>query len=446
MQRQKTVAKWLAVIVLLTVAVGSYILYDSFYTDLGDDHTATGGDGDATVTPPDDDAPEIPEYTTLPRAAESYRGLTVSHAGGEGADKAGAAVFFADKTVAFFSSDSLGYDCRGAGMYCAAFTDNKVTTVSRVSDSEDDEIPVAATLSAQGVLLVSRTAEGGGLHLFDASLRETASADIVPFDKAAFATDGTSTLLFYTDSRGLNAAVVSDGLTTEKSAYYLAGVVNEIYQVFFAGGVFVIVAHTATEGVTVITFEHNKGFNIQYGLKNHAFLQFAPIAGEDGIMFVLLTAAGDGLCLNTFDKSGSPTASAAIDNASSGAVLSDGTSLKVIAAGKVYTYCRHLDLVASASFSPVFDEMYFSVRASDGHLFGVREGNDFSVYALADSSSSPLLLISGEGAPDGDCFAALSGDSLRVVFSTGSDKDFFYGTFGDGDVFCLSVSTASSGV
>lgn len=446
MQRQKTVAKWLAVIVLLTVAVGSYILYDSFYTDLGDDHTATGGDNTGESNPPEDNTPQIPEYTTLPRPAESYRGLTVSHAGGEGADSAQTAVFFADKTAVFFSSDSLGYDCRGAGMYVAVFTDNEVTSVSRISDSEEEEVPVTSTLSSEGVLLLSRTPTGGGLHLFDVSARETASADIDAFGHAAFCSDGSSTHLFYTDSRGLNAAVVGSGLTLEKSAYYLAGGVEEIYQAFYTGTVFVIVARTAAEGVTIITFEQNKGFNIRYGLKNHTFMQFSPLAGEEGIMFVLLTATAGGLALNTFANDGEYVASATIDNASYGAVLSDGTSLRVLAAGKIYTYCRHLDLVAATSFAPSFDEVYFAVRAESGHIVGVREGNDFSVYALADSAASPLLMISGEGLPDGKCLTALSGDKLRLVFSSSSDKDFYYGAFGKGDVFSLTLSAAESGV
>lgn len=163
-------------------------------------------------------------------------------------------------------------------------------------------------------------------------------------------------------------------------------------------------------------------------------------------MFVLLTATAGGLALNTFANDGEYVASATIDNASYGAVLSDGTSLRVLAAGKIYTYCRHLDLVAATSFAPSFDEVYFAVRAESGHIVGVREGNDFSVYALADSAASPLLMISGEGLPDGKCLTALSGDKLRLVFSSSSDKDFYYGAFGKGDVFSLTLSAAESGV
>lgn len=444
MQRQKTVAKWLAVIVLLTVAVGSYILYDSFYTDLGDDHTATGGDGTGEELPPADETPQIPEYTVLPRPAESYRGLTVSHAGGEGDDLAQAAVFLADKTVVFFASDSLGRDCRGKGTYVATFRDNELTAVSRVSDSEEDEIPVAATLGAEGIILLSRTTEGGGLHLFNSALSETASADIPAFENAAFCTDGTDVNLFYTDARGLNVASVKSGLTLEKSAYYLSGKVGEIHRVFYAGGNFVIVADTATEGVTVITFSQNRGFNIQYGMKNRSFVQFAPLAGEDGIMFVLMTATGTGLSLDTFGGDGNYVTSAAIDGASSGAVLSDGTSLRVIAAGRIYTYCRHLDLVASAGFALSPDEVFFTVRAEGGHFVAAREGKDFSVYFLADDSAVPLLMISGEGAPSSACFFALAADSLRVVFSTSSDKDFYFGNFGKNDVYCLTVSASET--
>ena len=35
MQRQKTIAKWLVIILLCTVAVGAYIMYDALYVGEG---------------------------------------------------------------------------------------------------------------------------------------------------------------------------------------------------------------------------------------------------------------------------------------------------------------------------------------------------------------------------------------------------------------------------
>ena len=55
MQRQKTIAKWLVIILLVTVAVGAYIMYDALY--LGGD-TAEGGSTTETPSPTPDPVPD----------------------------------------------------------------------------------------------------------------------------------------------------------------------------------------------------------------------------------------------------------------------------------------------------------------------------------------------------------------------------------------------------
>ena len=74
MQKQKTLTKWLAIILLCSVAVCSYVLYDVLYLKKQEDQ-ATANDGQSTedILPDedisDDNTPEehIPYYTTLPR-------------------------------------------------------------------------------------------------------------------------------------------------------------------------------------------------------------------------------------------------------------------------------------------------------------------------------------------------------------------------------------------
>ena len=111
MQRQKTIAKWLVIILLVTVAVGAYIMYDALY--LGGD-TAEGGSTTETPSPTPDPVPEPepPYYTTLPRPVQNYGGIAVSHAGGEGDDVTLGTVFTAERVFLFFSSASIA-EARG---------------------------------------------------------------------------------------------------------------------------------------------------------------------------------------------------------------------------------------------------------------------------------------------------------------------------------------------
>ena len=131
MQRQKTIAKWLVIILLVTVAVGAYIMYDALY--LGGD-TAEGGSTTETPSPTPDPVPEPepPYYTTLPRPVQNYGGIAVSHAGGEGDDVTLGTVFTAERVFLFFSSASNEFDCRGAGTYLAVFSDDELLSVTRI--------------------------------------------------------------------------------------------------------------------------------------------------------------------------------------------------------------------------------------------------------------------------------------------------------------------------
>lgn len=119
MQRQKKIAKWLAIVLLFTMAVGAYIMYDALYVN-GDNGTAAGTDGvrqpDDQTPPPDgtpDAEPDPPYYTELPRAIQSFGATEVFNAGGEGDDSLAAAVFAGTTTLLFFNTDSEEYDCRG---------------------------------------------------------------------------------------------------------------------------------------------------------------------------------------------------------------------------------------------------------------------------------------------------------------------------------------------
>ncbi|MBR2057049.1 MAG: hypothetical protein IJ978_05255, partial [Clostridia bacterium] len=87
MQKQKTIAKWLAIILLAMVAVGSYILYDALYIKKVDNQATADDYVDENPNEDEEDTPvHVPYYTTLPRQPEKIDGVTVTHFGGEGVD------------------------------------------------------------------------------------------------------------------------------------------------------------------------------------------------------------------------------------------------------------------------------------------------------------------------------------------------------------------------
>ena len=61
MQKQKTIAKWLAIVVLCSVAVGSYLLYDALYVKKSNDQATAD---DVVDVPSVED--EVPDTNQTP--------------------------------------------------------------------------------------------------------------------------------------------------------------------------------------------------------------------------------------------------------------------------------------------------------------------------------------------------------------------------------------------
>ena len=136
MQKQKTLAKWLAIILLCSIAVGSYVLYDALYLDKDNNQaTAVGGSGNDGKT--DGEQTEgnehQPYYTVLPRKAEKIDGISVTHFGGESDDTLQGVIKYADKRFCVFSSNSVEFDMREKGLSVALVDDGveKVTHLTK---------------------------------------------------------------------------------------------------------------------------------------------------------------------------------------------------------------------------------------------------------------------------------------------------------------------------
>ena len=156
MQRQKTIAKWLVIILLCTVAVGAYIMYDALYVTKGSG--ADAGDAQPVLPPSSDEQPpHVPVFTELPRPTQNFAGMQVAHTGGEGDDILLDAVFTSEATYLFFSSSSAEYDCRGAGLYVAVWKDDALIAVTRFA--EKDSVFGGGKLTADGVAAGTRRAE-----------------------------------------------------------------------------------------------------------------------------------------------------------------------------------------------------------------------------------------------------------------------------------------------
>lgn len=437
MQRQKTVAKWLAIILLCTVAVGAYIMYDALYVD-GGGQASAGADGGGNETPVPDPEPDPPYYTTLPRVSQSYGGQKVAHAGGEGDDVFCETVFTAQSTLMFFSSDSLEFDCSGEGLYVAVFSDSQLNAVTRFADKGDI---VFSKFTADGTVVLTKHSDGNKLRLFDADGRQNGLADFPEFTTAAAYSAGTSTYIFYTDTQGLKCAVLSEGMQLEKSAFYLPETDHSVVETFpVAGGVLLFTA-TSEGNVAIVRFTQKQGFSIQKVYTNTELLQIVPLAGEEGTAYAMLGKTADGGVLTVLNAEGAQEASAALGSLDGAVIFSDGISVTLVRSGVTETYCRHLDLISSKPNSVNFGKVLYVRNSQDARLFAVSLVQSTEIYML-DGSDELKSLVSLPAQDVEKLTAAVRGGSVDIAFSTAYAQDVCYQNFGKSDCFLLSVNIA----
>ena len=432
MQRQKTIAKWLVIIVLVTVAVGAYIMYDALY--LGGE-TADGG---ANTVPPTSDPDVTPDedppfFTTLPRHSQTYAGITVAHAGGEGEEEVLGTVLTQNTVYLFFSSSSDEYDCRGAGVYVAVFEQNSLIAVTRFA--EKDCVFGGAKLTRDGVAAVVSEGGRGRLVVFDSAGKPKGETDIPAFSSAfPLVADGKLSL-FLTGSAGLSFVSVEEGLSPVVSPFRFP-TVCEVKEGFASGGSFTLAACDGTD-TFILTFSQKAGFRCTETYDKSVFLQIIPIAGEDGAAFAMLAKQSSGVLLSVLSADGEELAAAVREGSSSAAVFGDGVSITLVRPGLTETYCRHLDLISSTPTDLRAGEIVAARSDSENNILALVSDGVTTVYA-EDGYGNFIPLIDCAHA-EGKTTAEIVGGTLVLVLSTSSADGVFFENFGASDAYLVSL-------
>lgn len=435
MQRQKTIAKWLAIVLLCTVAVGAYIMYDALY--VGDGGQASAGGGTEGMPDPEPlPEPDPPYYTQLPRPAETVNGVSVRHAGGEKDDELQSTVFTADGALAFFRSGSYEFDCRGVGLYCAVFDGGGLSSVNKFSDGADSCV-LAAKRTAEGVTTVTSDSESGRIYVFGDDGTVKAETEF-PRCESVYIHTGAQTSVFYADGESLRRAVIDRALRVQNDSFVLYEKNCEIMQAAAVGDRFIMVAQCGSS-VKIISFAPEKGFEVLNSIDKAQFLQFVPVAGEDGVLFALLCGRADGLLLATFGADGAERDCVLLPDRYAGALFGDGTSLTLVCEGVTETYCRHLDKITSSNNILSFEKIYFARAYGGAYIFAADCGGMLTLCRASADGSAETVFTQQDTEPD-FVASAMTDGKLSLAFSSGSDENLCYQNFGERDVFLFSVA------
>lgn len=154
MHRQKTIAKWLAVILSLTIAVACYIALSAITDGKSNDNVAGANDNEypQNQTP----QPPSPVYSVLPRKCEIIGDKNIAHFGGEAEEKMLDAFVFANKNVMVVSCDSKQYDVSETGIYLAIFDKTSLEKVVKITDKSGSCLSRCQTRNGLAIFVRSR--------------------------------------------------------------------------------------------------------------------------------------------------------------------------------------------------------------------------------------------------------------------------------------------------
>ncbi len=359
MQRQKTIAKWLAVILLLTLAVASYVTLRAIFGGRTQDNVAgaqdntdtdgetpppSGGDvdgeiGEGDAPPTVEEPPHIPVYSEFPRSAVGVGEIDVINVGGESEDVLLDRITCFGKDILIFDSASKEYDVKESGLHLASISNGALEGTLFLAE---DEEYLDCTLSASGLLIVTRNEMQTLLRLVSRELKVTLKNTLPRYESYRLFTSGGVLRLYVANDEAVSVYTVSKTLSASRSSRTASLDEVTIKDIVPAGTRDMLFLQNES-GISVCTYCSNEGFILQSELLNCRFKQILPIVYDSKHGFALLASNDGGYCLTKLDIDGKQDVSTPIDGAKTAAIFKDGTNLMLLSDAKLYTFCSHLE-------------------------------------------------------------------------------------------------------
>ncbi len=439
MERQKTLAKWLAVILLLTLIVACYIALSAILGGKKTSDNVAGADsvGDQNGSKPAQDqnegneeipAPHIPVYSVYPRASETVNGLTVAHLGGEKDEEFLKSMVYQSRQLIFFGSASEEFDARGRGIYVAEIDDRSVLSCARLTDGEEEFVDCVRT--ADGLVTVTRNADETVFRLLDKDLSSKNASFCAAYSSYRLTSASGTTRMYAASDSEIDAYSLSSTPRAYKSSHSMK-VSNAKLCDSVATGTSDILFVQTSEGILILSYSTNTGFTQQNELLNREFVQVLPFSTDNEQTFVLVSVSNKGVHLDLLNKDGTSSyASFEIEGATSAAAIKNEGKLMVYSADKVYSFCSHLEFTSSEDFAPEVDaEEVFALAGSDDRLLASANGTSY----LLTTEGKVLFSAKAERL----CISRRDGETM--AFFASQDPPYSSLGFGKKDVFAVRL-------
>ena len=434
MQKQKTIAKWLAIIMLCSVAVGSYLLYDALYVKKTNNQATAD---DVVNTPNNDDLqngdevddtpPHLPYYTTLPRPYEVIDGIGVTHFGGEGDDTIHSVLNYGGKRMAIFSTNSVEFDVRQHGLSVAVIGDGVEEVKHLASATYIDGI-----MSSNGLLILTKNDDGGRVYLLDKSGDICGQLTLPEITNGDLYLSGGEVLLFYISKGYLYCNKILENMVVQTSPFMLKTDCDTLHQIFDTPLGQGLVAG-ASDTTKIYTFEHNKGFKLLFSQDKLLFKQIITAGTASSCNYVFLGISSATPTLISFDSAFQVVGVKTVTEATDGVIFPYGDGVCFQGNGICATYCKHLDQISEITTSLTFENVVSYLPTRQGFII-----------VVSDESGAKLILADGEILTEKalDFAGEIVGISatskgFSILVNTPSTLGVFRGNFGGVDPYVL---------
>ena len=469
MQKQKTIAKWLAVILLMTIAVACYIALSAIVGKNPSDNANVAGANDDKKQENVDNPTIKPVYSVLPRKSETVKGASVAHVGGEGEEKVLDVFYFAKKTALVFHSDSEQYDLKEKGIYIAIFGGETLEKTIKIANENAKYLSSCQTRN--GIAIFTCDGSKTNVKIYDGNFDVSCENTIDAYDEIKANYYGENIEAFCVKNGKIKRLVIDDSLRVKSDNFVLQTTAANIVQTIKYGDSTLLFLQDEQTAVGV-RYDTNSGFTKRFSYDKHRILQILPVSQSNVQCFAILFETQNGLRLSLLSQTLNENAKYDISGESLGALFRNENGLKILLKNRIIRLCSHLEFISEKPFSDItvssknnFESSKKSIDDASGltsqrGAISLENAYDFSCVRQEEN----MLVARFENF---DCLLKLDDDEIAAVatfkyaenvfaetsiidgqnklsifFDADSDSTATYMCFGKTDAFLLSVLTS----
>lgn len=349
MHKQKTIAKWLAVILLMTVAVACYVALSTVANANSQTNVAGANDNPPTDLP---NSPQKPIYSTLPRACEKVDGKSVAHFGGEGEENLLDAFSFAGKTVLIVSCDSTQYDVKEKGVYAAVFSGNTLEKSIKIASENGSYL--CACQTRNGIAIFCAENNETSVKIYDESFAVSCENTFEKCDDINANYAQNAIKAFCSKDGKIKSFVFDDSLNVSRDNFVLQTDDSKIVSRFDLGENTLLFLQDGEKAIGV-TYNQNAGFTKRFSYNKHRILQVMPVLQSSSQMFLTLCKTSDSLTLYSHTPSLETNAEYTVKNQNFGVLLRCDNGVQVLCKDMCIRLCSHLDFISKTPLDYIYE-------------------------------------------------------------------------------------------